>query len=117
MGRAVKGGSVSKEAIANLRARADRYRQMAGDKGAVNSQFLWEAAGDLYTALKLLDDAMSAPEERAAWDRYAAAALTAEVRDDSGEDGAGWVIIDGAAKYADAMLNERRKRFHGGAPC
>ena len=48
-------------------------------------------------------------QERNAWDRYAASVLIAKLDEESIEADAAFM----AAKAADAMLAERRKRFPG----
>ena len=73
------------------------------------------AAESMQTAMAEAKAHAFEAEERAAWDRYAAAALAVELVSDDGDDGAGGVAVDGAAMVADAMLAARRERFGGGA--
>jgi hypothetical protein len=97
---------VSKEAMATVRARADRYFAESQGKGV-----LANAAGDLRFALNRWEDAMATTaEERAAWDRYAAVAMA----DDIGPLTLAEFAL-ACGNVADAMLVERRKRFGGGA--
>lgn len=96
---------MSKEAIANLRVRFENARSRSRE---VDTATFYLAA-DALTALDGWEAALATgAEERGAWDAYAAAAMDIIGGTHRNEFAAT------AAKVADEMLAERRKRFGGG---
>lgn len=93
-----------------LLRRVRNAAELAGDMDDEDPALLaWLAAGSpLVPEVEASQD--SAREEREAWDRYAAAALLPvdPETDDASND-----TVKVAARYADALLTERRKRFGG----